>query len=185
MSTLPLGHALGLIPVLCVIGVSVVRPCYTARGCVVLIPYLMLMYATGLRALFRWQAAGVAGLLVAALLLTCSMCYFKAAESSPRDYRGLAEEMNRELRPTDLVFVSLDHRYPPLHFHLEARHDQCIPRDYAQSLVKHPTSRVWVVDLMAGPDFLDAMSEALVQYEVVREVRAYNAAAKLYGRRPR
>lgn len=180
---LPLSFVLAVLPVLCMVGVSLVRGAFVARGTVVFLPFLAIAVAQGLDSLLRGRMRA-AGVLVLALVLAVhisSVKYFQSARSSPRDYRGLADQIDAELRQDDLVLVKDDFGHPPLIYYLRHAADQLVHEHYTQALANAKrNARIWTVQF---EDFNvpDAMQKAVADLEELARIETYGCSAVLYA----
>jgi hypothetical protein len=102
---LPLSWQLAVVPALCMVAVSVARGVFVPRGTILFQPFFCLAVAHALVAMFRVRVLGAAMLALVFGPHGASVAYFRAAESTPRDYAGLASKLLSELRPTDLILV--------------------------------------------------------------------------------
>lgn len=108
-----------IVPAVLMIAVSVVRGVYVARGTVVFLPFLLLLVARGIawlceRRSARARLAGAAAAVAVIALHLASLPFAYRAEGSPRDYRGLARELERRAGPDDLILVRNDYMHQPL-----------------------------------------------------------------------
>jgi 4-amino-4-deoxy-L-arabinose transferase-like glycosyltransferase len=138
---------LAFLPFVCMLGVSTVRASFTARGTLIFLPFLLMAVALGVDALFRWRWIGRTALATMALLVVGSIRYYRSAESSPRDYGGLAAALQQTLAPDDLILLrARSYADGPLLYYFTPPFEQFIGRDHAESLRQRGhQSRVWVI----------------------------------------
>jgi 4-amino-4-deoxy-L-arabinose transferase-like glycosyltransferase len=147
----PQSLVLAVLPVLCMAAVSLVRGAFVARGTVVFLPFLIIAATRGVEVLGRVRPVGLATAALVLVLHLASVRYFERAQSSPQDYRGLAERLVAQLEETDLVLVENDFSYPPLIYYLRSRAGQLVPADYSAAVARAPDSRVWLLHLTNAP----------------------------------
>ena len=182
LGELPLGLVLAVVPVLCMLAVSAVRGAYVARGTIVFLPFLAIASAQGVGVLWRARPVGLAALTLALALHGVSLDYFRQAQSSPRDYAGLAAQVLEELEPTDRVLVRDDFGYPPFVYYLRHAEDQLVYRDYAEAIAAaDPGTRVWMIH-MTEHEQPPSMVAALAGLRAERALEAYGIRALLYRR---
>jgi 4-amino-4-deoxy-L-arabinose transferase-like glycosyltransferase len=171
---------LATIPVLCMAGASCLRPSFVARGTLVFSPFLLIAIARGLGALSRARVVGPIAVLAVLVVHVDSVRYAFRAESDPRDYAGLAEALQRELEPDDLVFVTGEYYDTPLLYYLTADRAQLVHEGYADALQQRG-GRAWVVWFdppEAEPPA--AMLAAVEGMAAVNEVHVHGGHARLY-----
>ncbi len=176
---LPLSLVLALLPVLCMLAVSSVRGAFVARGTVVFLPFLAIALAQGLGALLRLRWVGAAALAFVLALHLVSVRYFQAAQGSPRDYRGLAQRIEAELRPTDLVLVKNDFGYPPFIYYLRHASGQLVYADYSTAVAAAARARVWLVHF-TNAEVSEEMLRAVESLEESRALEVHGGRALLF-----
>ncbi|HEY8119682.1 MAG TPA: glycosyltransferase family 39 protein [Myxococcota bacterium] len=180
----PLALWLALLPPALMLGVSLVRPSWVARGALVYVPFLLIAVSGGVLALRArpW----LAGLAAAALLALCvsSNAYFSKAQASPRDYRGLARELRAELEPDDAIFVvRSSYAYPPLYYYLPDHLERLVGDDWAAFVEREAPRRVWLIAFGRGEHEIPAeMLDAVASYRRAGSREAHQAHALLYER---
>jgi 4-amino-4-deoxy-L-arabinose transferase-like glycosyltransferase len=177
---LPLSLILALVPVLCILGVSLARGAFVARGTVVFLPFLVIATAQGLEALLRLRWVGAVALCLVLALHLRSVHYFQTARSSPRDYQGLAAAIDAELQPTDLVLVKNDFGHPPLIYYLRHAAAQLVHVDYDRVVAAdRGVGRVWLVHFTTD-EISREMLAAVEGLEQRHAVEAWGARALLF-----
>jgi 4-amino-4-deoxy-L-arabinose transferase-like glycosyltransferase len=180
---LPPSVYLALVPFACMVAVSAARGAFVARGTIVFLPFLVLALAHGFVALLRVRWLGVASLTAVLALHVASTVYFRRAESSPRDYRGLAEQMKARLSPSDRILVKNDFSSPPLIYYLRDHDEQFIHRDYVEILRDSPSvSCVWVPQAEEH-ETPQAMLDGVADFVPTDVVRSHKMWATRYERR--
>lgn len=135
---------LAVVPATLVFAVSPVKPMVARRAMLMLVPYLLIVTAEGLRALCRprWSQWAV-GAVIAVLLVT-STIFHRAIPTSPRDYKQVAHDITSRLHPTDLIFVTKgDWAMTPVFYYLP--HAPLVAERYAEALSDDADRRVWVI----------------------------------------
>lgn len=168
---IPMSWVLAVVPFVCMVLVSSARGAFVARGTIVFTPFLLLAVAHGLIALTRVRWLGLTSIALVLALHVASVRYIQRAESSPRDYRGLAAQLASKLAPSDRILVKNDFSSPPLIYYLRDFEAQLVHRDYAATIAASPqVSRVWLphADEHTTPTpMLDAVA-GLVPTDVLR-----------------
>ena len=178
---LPLCLVLAVLPILCMAAVSIARGALVARGTVVFLPFLAITVALGLEALLRVRPVGVPAVGLVIALHVASVGYFQRSQSSPHDYRGLAQRIDADARPTDLILVKNDFSYPPLIYYLRQRADQMVYEEYASAVERAlGGSRVWLVHLTNAP-VSEEMLAAVAGMSQESAVEVDGARALLYS----
>lgn len=180
----PLSVYLAVVPFVCMVSVSASRGAFVARGTIVFLPFLVLAVSHGLIALLRVRWLGVAAIAFTLALFAASARYFQRAESSPRDYRGLAQQLTAKLAPSDRILVKNDFSSPPLIYYLREHEQQLVHRDYKAVIdASRGVERVWLPRVIEH-DIPASMLEAVEGFVAGDEVlRAYGMDAVVYVRR--
>lgn len=181
LSALPPSVVLATLPPLVMLAVSQVRGVLVARGTIVFLPFLAVALAHGVAALPRGVARRVALVLLVGLHLA-SVPFGSLAQSSPRDYRGLARALVENVQPDEPVMVRNDFMHPPLLYYMPELHDQLVWRRHAE--VTAPGSgvdRVWLVRFDSQHP-APAIEAALQGWVEVRSVYRHGGGAALLRR---
>jgi hypothetical protein len=179
---------LAIVPTAIVLALSVlVVPFQATRHQMVFAPYVSLVLAYGMTTLARRgspsAAAAVVVVLVALLVPAhwASVVYHRAALTSPRDYRGLAQQWLPVLGPDDLVFVREDWRTTPLFYHVEGARFRYVAGDYAEAIRREHAGRVWLVGFYELPPSDEARA-AVTEFRRGRVFTAREATVEEYVR---
>ena len=158
---------------------SLFRPMLLSRALLLLVPMLLGVLAVGLSRLRapRW-ALVVLGLFLV-LAHVESFRYFRDVVN-PNDYRGLAEQLEAELEPGDLIFVApRSWSTTPVFYHLRGKHHRIVADDHAEALHDSPRSRVWVL-LFSDQQISVEMRAALQKHGLKGARSALRSRAVLY-----
>jgi len=142
----PLSVHLAVIPALLMVLVSLARGVLVPRGTIVFLPFLSVAIAHGIAACFRVRIVGYVVLMLVVGLHLASLRYFRAAQNSPRDYAGLAQQLTAQLRSSDVIVVRNNFSSPPLLYYLREVQAQCIPYEPAWMESVNDDSRVWMIE---------------------------------------
>ncbi len=175
---------LALLPFACMVLLLVARGTYVARGALLFVPFLIWACAIGMARIWRWQP--VAGLLTLALALLVqldALRHARDADATPIDYRGLAVQLNAELRPGDLILVRNNFQIQPLFYYTRQALSQYVHRERNVAVQRQPEPRrVWCVSF--GKNELDpALREAVGELQETLRLTARGAQAILFASR--
>ena len=174
-----------LVAPLVLFAASYVASILAPRAFLIFVPYLLIMASAGLWGLarFRILTAGVGFALVAAFAM--SVPYAAQKPGSPRDYQAIAQAVQAELEPDDLVFLR-DKNWADTPLFYYWRDANFIVEDWAGATAKHPDARVWVITWPGGPDERgpapDRRAALADGYELVKILSEFRAEAELYQR---
>lgn len=145
-------------------------------------PYLLVLAAAGAA---RLAAAPARAAAVATLLLAVhggSAVLSRDRLSTPRDYKSLAHELEREFRDGDLVFAP--HRHwgtTPLFYYLERSRHAVVTKRFGIAVQNQPSGRVFVV-LLAQRAPSRRMQQALAAHAQVGELQSDRGRILIYAR---
>ncbi len=181
LTTLP--AVLAILPVAIVAVFSaVVVPVTAERAFLIFVPYLLILTAAGVSILFDIKALRIPLAAALAVLFASSVVYLYGTPISPRDYQGIAAQINARQKPGDMIFLRpkswID---TPVTYYLD--HRKLVATDYAGAVARNPQGRVWVV-LWAQPQPYPEMRPALAGYTQVGTLHAEQASALLFAPRP-
>jgi 4-amino-4-deoxy-L-arabinose transferase-like glycosyltransferase len=158
-----------------------VRPALTQRGCLILIPFVLLILAMGIdRLLAHWPAA----VLLAALLVPVHVFSVRAffnRNVDPLDHARFSQRIIEFARPDDLFFFRPWWDTTPIVYYLPVKRFHLVGRDYQESRRQYPASRVWTL-LFYGSRMRheEEMEAAVKGYRLVRTVDVPYGRALLY-----
>jgi 4-amino-4-deoxy-L-arabinose transferase-like glycosyltransferase len=171
---------LALVPFAMVCAGAMIRPIVDPQALVMFVPYVLIVLAAGARAAARPVVLRGALAVALAALFATSVWHFQTTPQSPRDYAGLAAQMNARMQPNDLIFVQPRRWFvTPLFYYLDQ--SKLVSADYA-AFASKPGTRVWVV-LFSHEKLPPVMAEALAGYEPSARVESLRSSAILYERR--
>jgi len=154
----------------------------TSRGFLIFVPFLLLVIGAGVMRLASRPL--VTGGLIAALafLGASSAVYWSRYPSEQFDYQDLAAQMNRHLRPGDLIFVPpVLWVVTPLYYHLGDQGQRYVTSDYDDVAAASPDQRVWLLYF----DSYQWGEYRITSDEMLRAVRGYREAAEVSALRAR
>jgi hypothetical protein len=171
---------LAIIPFGLLSALAAFRPILNQRGLMVLVPYLLLVIATGLLSV-RGTIWILASWLIAAFACAAGLTAYRHMTVDPADYSGFAAAIRAEIRPQDLVFVRKAWYETPIFYYLQPSRYRLVGRNFPAATAHDPHARVWVVLLYENPT-PDDMLQALPQYRVTRTISMPRVNALLYER---
>jgi hypothetical protein len=108
------------------------------------------------------------------------------ALNTPRDYRTLAQSMQAQMQPGDLMFVRpRNWTTTPIFVYLNR--NQLVAGDYAQALQRSPTSRIWVLSFGQEAPATAQMLAPLSGHRRIGQAKSVSqevATADLYAPQP-
>jgi hypothetical protein len=157
---------------------SAFRPVLNQRGLIVVVPYMLLVLATGLVSLRDkvWQAVSWSA---AAVALIAGLIGYNRMTVDPADYRRFAMAITPQIRPDDLVFVRKAWYETPIFYYLKPSQYSLVGRNFSQATMNRPEARVWAVmlyDDQPSPD----MQTALTGYRIAQTISLPHTKAILY-----
>jgi hypothetical protein len=159
---------------------SVFRPVLNQRGLIVVVPFMLLVLATGLLALRSkvWMAASWS---IAAVAFGAGLAGYSRMTVDPADYQQFAKAVVAEIQPQDLVFVRKAWYETPIFYYLKPGRYRLVGRNFAQAAEDQPEARIWVVLLYENQPPPEMLA-ALTNYRVSRTISMPRTKALLYER---
>lgn len=160
--------------------VSVLAP----RAFTIFIPYYLMLCAAGAVHIFRHGLLRGAIMGVTVLVVAISIPYAARKPGSPRDYRGIAEDILVEIQADDLILLRNRHwADTPLFYYINTA--RFVVSDYEAALQADPEARVWLVTWPwpTVPVINDERRKALNGYERTHIIRKLRASAELFERK--
>ncbi len=174
---------LGIVPMLCMEGVSLVRGVFVSRGTVVFLPYLLATVALGLEQLGRVRWIRLAATTAVVSVFAASVAHFSTAVGSPRDYSGIAREILGHVGPHDRILVRNDFIYPPLIYYLREVEPQLVHEEFVRVVAgMPPTARVWTVRFDGQQDERPEVAQALAGLRAGARIYCHGGIVTPYAR---
>lgn len=178
--SVPLSLALAVVPFAAMVVLGIVRPSLVARGTIVFVPYLALALAHGARRCMKWPWLGLPLVAVLVLAHAGSWWWWRGAESCPKDYEGLARELERQVAPGDVLLVQDSYVLPPLFYYL----DDELERRLVHGDWRHAArvaDRVWTIRFQ--PEDAPELGAAVAHLVPARTIELPGAWATLHEAR--
>ena len=157
-----LSTVLAIVPGAIFIAASVITPVFVSRSVLIFTPYLMLLVAAGLVALFTRPRVALPVLLAVLVLHVASLRYYATSHhSDPTDYRGLVALLLPQLEPDDAVFVTRHWVTTPIFYYLDPAQHRVVHENYADAMRDAPARRIWVLDFQPVPVLVGTCSRRL------------------------
>jgi hypothetical protein len=175
-----------LVPPLVVFLISYKIDLTVERAFLIFVPYLLILIAAGVMAFSRGRIAALGLASALAAIFYGSVVVAAGALNTPRDYRTLAQSMQAQMQPGDLMFVRpRNWTTTPIFVYLNR--NQLVAGDYAQALQRSPTSRIWVLSFGQEAPATAQMLAPLSGHRRIGQAKSVSqevATADLYAPQP-
>jgi 4-amino-4-deoxy-L-arabinose transferase-like glycosyltransferase len=177
------------LPVIIISGITMFIPFFASRHMHIFVPYLLIVLSYGtVKICYRYvrRFSSILFLTITIFLIVIhlsSISYHKHRPSSPRDYKGLAQQWIPNITATDLIFIQKSWITTPIFYYLKESQYNYVGKDYSKAAMMNPESRVWILSSPhLLPNKVKEMKDALIGYVKLTSIHALRIQADLYSR---